>query len=74
MDGGEGDPLNPQVERRQHHVGTVQRMDKIRRKPIPVLARIDTEAWQIFLSVPSFQKILVKIHFFVDFQLLKRKI
>ena len=71
MDGGEGDSLNPQVERRQHHMRTVQRMDKIWRKPIPVLARVDTEAGQIFLS---FQELFVKIQFFVTFQLLERKI
>ena len=37
MDRGESDTFWPEIERCQHHVSTVQGMDKVGRKPIPIL-------------------------------------
>ena len=65
MDGGEGDTLGPEVERRQHHVRTVQRVDKVRRESVSIFARVYTEARLMLFFVFFFQKPSIKVHFFI---------
>ena len=72
MDRGECDALRPKVEGSQHHVRTVQGVDKVGWKPISILAGVNTEARDILSFVSYFQELPIKIYFLINFQFLNK--
>ena len=53
VDGCEGDPLGPEVERGEHHVGAVQRVDEVGREAIAVLDGAHFDNWRSVGSVET---------------------